>query len=308
MRVAVTGAGGRLGRALIAALGDAPFVGPAGPIASGRPDYDLDDPDAATRLVARSRPEVVVHAAAWTDVDGAARDPAMAARRNTIATGLLAAACAASGIDLVYVSTNEVFDGERVDGRGYGVDDRPGPINAYGRSKFGGEVAALEAMQGATGTLAIVRTAWLYGPPGNDFPTKVVAAAQRARGAGEPLRMVADEVGSPTSATDVADAIVELIGSGRIVGRHHYVNGGAVSRAEWAREVLRIADVRVPIVEVPASTWVRDSTPPRWGVLEPSPLPSGEPMRPWTEALADYAPFLRRLASSPAETRTGVRP
>jgi hypothetical protein len=87
------------------------------------------------------------------------------------------------------------------------------------------------------------------------------------------------------------------------------VNVGAVSRADWARDVLRLVGIEVAIEEVPASTWERASTPPRWGVLEPSLLPSGEPMRPWTEALADYAPFLRRVASTmAAEAPAGGAP
>ena len=84
--------------------------------------------------------------------------------------------------------------------------------------------------------------------------------------------MVGDEFGSPTSAADLAEAIVELIGSGGIAGTYHYVNRGAVSRATWAREVLRLAGVEVTFEEVPASTWVRASTPPRWAVLEATPL------------------------------------
>ena len=299
MRVAVTGAGGRLGRALITALADAPFTGLAGPIAWRRPDYDVDDPAAADRLVRRDRPEVVVHAAAWTDVDGCARDPELAHRRNAVATNELAVACVANGVDLVVVSTNEVFDGRRTDRRGYRPADRPAPLNAYGRSKLAAEAAARERYAGADQALAIVRAAWLYGPPGNDFPAKIVAAALRARAAGERLQLVGDEYGSPTSTADLADAIVELIGSGEISGTFHFVNVGAVSRADWAREVLRLADIEVAAEEVPAATWARPSTPPLWGVLESSPLPSGEPMRPWTEALADYAPFLRRAASSP---------
>ncbi len=299
MRVAVTGAGGRLGRALIAALADAPFTGLTGPIAWTRPDYDLDDPAAPAALIERDRPEVVVHSAAWTDVDGAARDGALADRRNTAATARLAGACAKAGVDLVYVSTNEVFGGQRTDGRGYRPDDPTGPINAYGASKLGGELAARAAVSGGRALSAIVRTAWLHGPPGNDFPTKIVAAALRAKAIDEPLRVVADEFGSPTSAADVAEAIVELIGSGEIGGTLHYVNVGAVSRADWAREILRLARLEVAIEEVPASTWPRPSNPPRWGVLEASRLPSGEPMRPWMEALADYAPVLRRLATTP---------
>ncbi len=303
MRVAVTGAGGRLGRALVGTLAEAPFTGLAGPIAWTRPDYDLDDLQAPSRLLGRDRPEVVVHCAAWTDVDGATRDPALADRRNAEATRELAGACAASGVDFIYVSTNEVFDGERTDGRGYRPDDPTHPINAYGRSKLGGETAVRGVGGPGDPPVAIVRTAWLYGPPGADFPTKIVAAARRARAAGEPLRVVGDEYGCPTSAADVAEAITELIGSGEIGGTVHYVNLGAVSRADWAREVLRLAGIDMAIEEVSAATWDRPSTPPRWGVLEASPLPSGEPMRPWTEALADYAPTLRRAASD-AGSRT----
>src|SRR4051794_24827206 len=108
MRVAVTGAGGRLGRALIAALEDAPFTGLGGPIAWSRPDFDLDDvtPVIIRRLLDRDRPEVVVHAAAWTDVDACARDPQLALRRNGAATGKLAEALAQRGLDLVAISTN----------------------------------------------------------------------------------------------------------------------------------------------------------------------------------------------------------
>ena len=339
MRVAITGAGGRLGRALVAAFAEAPFTGIAGPLAWDRSVFDLDDPAAAGRLIAQDRPEVVIHAAAWTDVDACARQPELALRRNGTAVGELARACVAAGVDLVTISTNEVFDGTRTDGQGYRPDDRPNPPNPYGASKLAGELAAREAFgapgegpgddtDSASGTgsasgmslasggpasgalarngsasgtgpaLAIVRTAWLYGPPGNDFPAKILAAAERARAAGEPLRVVSDEFGSPTSTADLAEAVVELVGSGAIGGTWHVVNAGAVSRADWAREVLRLTRTEVPLEEVPAATWPRASTAPRWAVLEPSLLPSGEPLRPWHRALADQVPWLLRARLS----------
>jgi dTDP-4-dehydrorhamnose reductase len=313
VRVAVTGAGGRLGRALITALEDAPFTGPSGPIPWDRRRLDLDAPGDVGRHLAADRIEVVIHAAAWTDVDGCARDPELALRRNGLATGVLAAACADRGVDLVVVSTNEVFDGRRTDGRGYAPDDVPNPLNPYGASKLAGERAAVEAYASAAGRgpaaadrgaaagpgrLGIVRTAWLFGPPGSDFPAKILAAADRARAAGVALRVVRDEIGSPTYAPDVAEAIVELIGSGDSSGLHHVVNAGSASRAGWARELLRQAGVEVPIEEIPSSAWPRASTPPAWGVLEPTPLPSGEPLRPWPDALADYVPWLLRGRTS----------
>ncbi|MEX2010981.1 MAG: NAD(P)-dependent oxidoreductase [Chloroflexota bacterium] len=301
MRVAVTGAGGRLGRALVAALADAPFTGLGGPIAWTRSDFDLDRQDAFVGLLQRDRPEAVIHAAAWTDVDGCARDPDLARSRNGNATGELARVCAGAGMDLVVVSTNEVFDGRRTDGRGYRPADEPAPINPYGASKLEGERQAIAAWERAGGgALGIVRSAWLYGPPGNDFPTKILAAADRARSAGEPLRVVGDEYGTPTYAHDLADAIVELLGSGDVSGVHHYVNAGTASRGAWARELFRQAGVDVAIDEVPASTWPRASTPPAWGVLEPTAPPSGEPLRPWAAALADYVPVLLRQRAAAA--------
>ena len=324
MRVAVTGAGGRLGRALVAAFGEAPFTGPLGPLAWSRPAYDIDDPAAAARCVRETAPEVVVHTAAWTDVDACAREPERAMRRNAMAVAELAEACVDAGTDLVIVSTNEVFDGRRTDGRGYAIDDRPLPRNSYGASKLAGEAAAQAAFlrhgglvdrrrPGRAGSpdaapdratplasppavpqLAIVRTAWLYGPPGSDFPARILAAADRARAAREPLRVVGDEVGSPTFAPDLAEAILDLLAAGTFAGIHHVVNAGSVSRAGWARHALAAVGVDVPIVEVPLSSWTRPSSPPAWAVLEPTLPPSGEHLRPWQDAFADYVPILVR--------------
>jgi dTDP-4-dehydrorhamnose reductase len=312
VRVAVTGAGGRLGRAVVSALEEAPFTGPFGPIAWSRAIFDLDAPDVAGALLDRDRPEVVVHCAAWTDVDGCAREPELALARNGSATGVLARAAAERGIDLVVISTNEVFDGRRTDRLGYGPNDPTGPINPYGASKLAGESAAREAFApistaGGPG-LGIARTAWLYGPPGNDFPAKILAAAERAAVTGEPLRLVADEVGSPSYSHDVAEAIAELIGSAAVGGTHHLVNAGRASRAEWARELLRQAGIDVATEDVPAATWPRASTPPAWAVLEPTPLPGGEPLRPWQAALADYLPtLLRQRSAARAATRAATR-
>jgi dTDP-4-dehydrorhamnose reductase len=300
VRVAVSGASGRLGRALVAALANAPFTGLGGPIAWGRPEFDLDRPAAFAGLVARDRPEVVIHAAAWTDVDACARDPQLALARNGEATELLAHATSTAGVDLIVISTNEVFDGTRTDGRGYRADDSPNPPNSYGASKLAGERLAAEPYADGPARLAIVRTAWLYGPPGNDFPAKILAAAEKATAAGERLKVVADEVGSPTYSVDLAEAIVELLGSGEIGGTHHIVNAGHASRADWARELFRAARVSIEIEEVPASTWPRASTPPRWAVLDPTPPPGGEPLRPWREALADYVPSLLRQRAAAA--------
>ena len=284
MRVAVTGARGRLGSALLAAFGERGID--ARPWT--RPGYDLDDPSAPIRSVQRDEPQIVVHAAAWTDVDGCAREPDLAFRRNAEATGSLALVCAARGISLVVVSTNEVFDGERRSGA-YAPSDPPRAINPYGASKLRGEALAAKAYERAVGgaALGIARTAWLFGPPGNDFPEKIVRAARRAMSSGQSLRVVSDEIGSPSYTVDVADGIAQLVETGCFGGIHHVVNGGAVSRAEWAEAILADVQVPVPIEQVSVTSWPRPSTPPLRAPLEQTELPLG-PLRSWREATSSY--------------------
>ena len=306
MRVAVTGAGGRLGSALVKTLPSAPFVREV--LAWDLPEHDLDDPTSAERLIGTFRPDAVVHCADWTDVAGCARDPDLAMRRNGTAVGEIARTCVSVGAGLVVVSTNEVFDGSRTDGLPYAPTEPPNPANPYGASKLQGEAAARAAFQ-ATGRdfdaaalaeageqvapLAIVRTAWLFGRPGMDFPQKILAAAERSRDQHQSLALVSDEIGTPTYAPDLAWAIVRLLAeaarpNGRgFGGIHHVVNGGQASRAAWAREVLRLAGVDVVTSDVPSTTWPRPSTPPAWGVLQTTPLPGG-PLRDWRVALAEH--------------------
>ncbi len=121
----------------------------------------------------------MINCAAWTNVDGCALDPGLAMRRNGAAVGELAAACVSGGSAMLHISTNEVFDGRRVDGVGYVERDEVRPINPYAASKAAGERLAKDAFDrgGRSGRLWIVRTAWLFGPPGNDFPSKMISAA-----------------------------------------------------------------------------------------------------------------------------------
>jgi dTDP-4-dehydrorhamnose reductase len=286
----VTGSRGRLGRALLATS--------ARPIHGwDRPLLDLDDPASATRLVERDAPALVFHAAAMTDVDEAARDSERAFRRNAEATEALAHACREAGAGLLLISTNEVFDGQRRDGQGYREDDVTAPVNAYGRSKLAAERAALAAYAGAEG-LWIVRTAWLFGPPGGDFPDKISAAADRVAPA--PLPVVIDEVGSPTYTLDLARAIHALVARTR-GGTYHLVNFGHASRFDWAGAVL---DARRPGRELRAITraeYERPSVPPAWGVLDTSRAAAvGVELRPWSAALAEY------LAEHPATAGRGA--
>jgi dTDP-4-dehydrorhamnose reductase len=240
---------------------------------------DVRDGDQIIPLIVGFYPDVVIHAAAWTDVDGAERDPDGAYAVNALGTQNVALACQQAGAAMVYISTNEVFDGQAT--QPYREWDPPAPINVYARSKLAGERIA----QMLLNRLYIVRTAWLYAPGGNNFPSKIMATADRL-GA---LRVVDDELGNPTYASDLAQALVRLIGTGRF-GIYHLTNEGACSRFEWAREILRLSGrEHVPITPIPSREWERPARPPLRAVLANTAAAAlGIRLRPWQEALADY--------------------
>lgn len=262
--VAVTGARGRLGSAVVAALEGAGV----GAIGWSRPHYDLDDSGTAERLIERDGPDLVIHCAGWVDVDGCARDPDLAIRRNGDATRELAEACSTRQVPLLYVSTNEVFDGRRDDGHGYTEADAPNPPNPYGASKLKGELAAAAAFSGTAADLWIVRTAWLFGASGNDFPSKIIAAADRLDEDAS-LRVVSDEFGNPTHTAHLAVALMALV---RLAppGTYHLASTPPASRYEWARDVLATARPTVRVEPISRAEYQRASEPPAWGVLDSS--------------------------------------
>lgn len=279
-RVAITGAGGQLGRQLVDAFQR------AGDEVRGLTHAELDITDASGAHALRAwRPAVIVNCAAWTDVDGCARDPERAMRVNGKAAGSVAQVAASVGAIIVQVSTNEVFDGSA--DRPYRPDDDPSPVSPYGRSKLAGE----RAVAAATPEHLIVRTAWLFGPGGNNFVTKILAAAERARDAGGPLRLVEDELGNPTWTPDLATALVGLVAASRR-GIVHAAGTPPVARLGWARAALSAAHVEVPVEPVSLSTFERASTPPLRAILDPSP---GVPEMAWEPVTRAYA---RQLAAA----------
>ena len=272
-RVVVTGAGGQVGRALCALLKDMTLL------ALHSTDADVRDGDRIIPLITDFRPDLVIHTAAWTDVDGAERNPDSAYAVNALGTQNVALACQTSGAAMVYLSTNEVFDGQAAEP--YREWDTPAPISVYARSKLAGERIA----QMLLNRLYIVRTAWVFAPGGHNFPSKILAAADRL-GA---LRVVDDEIGNPTYAPDLAQALVRLVHTGRF-GIYHLTNEGACSRYEWAREILRLSGrEHVPITPISSQEWSRLARPPLRAVLANTAAAAlGIRLRHWREALADY--------------------
>ena len=279
MRILITGAAGNLGKQLWRRLAKANEVLGTDIIGDVDLIIDLTDYDACRRLVNDSAPDIVLHTAAWTDVDGCARDQEKALLVNGIATGHLGAITAQLSIPILYVSSNEVFDGTL--NRPYTEVDRANPINPYGYSKWYGErtIAQVNPRH------YIVRTAWLFAHGGRNF----IQAILNAAGAGKPLRVVTNEVANPTYANDLADAIARLIESERY-GIYHLVNEGAVSRWQFARFILDHAGfVDKPIQRISRHEWQRPSLPPEYTALSNIAGASlGIRLRPWQHALRAF--------------------
>ena len=279
MRALITGAAGRLGRQLRRQLAythdliTTDVVGEVDVIA------DLSDYNACRRLLDETAPDILLHAAAWTDVDGCARDPGRALAANGLATAHLAALTSSRDMLMLYISSNEVFDGEL--GRPYAEYDQPNPINPYGYSKWYGERAIAQVNP----RHYIVRTSWLFAHGGGNFIQAILTAA----GAGKSLRVVTNEVANPTYATDLAAAIARLIESERY-GIYHLVNEGAVSRWEFARRILDCAGfTATPIERISRHEWQRPSLPPEQTALaNVAGAGIGIRLRPWREALRAF--------------------
>jgi dTDP-4-dehydrorhamnose reductase len=190
---------------------------------------------------------------------------------------------------MVQVSTNEVFAG--TPGRFYYEYDQPAPVSVYARSKAAGEVAASRLLE----RLYIVRVAWLFGPGGNNFPAKIIAAADRKRA----LSVVDDEIGNPTYAPDVAEALFALVQSGHF-GIYHLVNQGYTSRFGLAQAALQAAGRGyVPLSPIRLNEWPRPAPPPPHAVLVNQAAASlGIQLRPWQEAVQAYAAAIQVPTSS----------
>ncbi len=277
MRYLITGNKGQLGSAIAKRLPAANVVG------ADLPDFDITDYDLVRRGLERSNVDIVIHCAAYTNVDGCAKDPALAYRINGMGTQNLALACAEADIPLALVSTNEVFDGTKA--TAYNEFDQRNPINGYGKSKYAGEWYA----QNLLNKFYIIRTSWLYAAGGKNFIHRIQELADER---GE-LSVVTDELGIPTRVSDLADGILNLVGTKRY-GMYHLVNGAdegdMPSRWDFAKMVLDLSGrTDFPLHKIKLADWERASTPPPNGVLANTTAKAlGIELPNWRDAVAEF--------------------
>jgi len=274
VHLAVLGSEGQLGQELMRLL-----AGQHQLTAWPERELDITDTERLEAAIATARPDYVINAAAYTDVDACERDASRAQAVNAEAPAQLARICAARGLGLLHFSTDYVFDGTLR--RPYREDDPTHPLQVYGRSKRAGELAIFAAYPPAL----VVRTAWLYGARGPNFVRTILKAAlERPQ-----LEVVDDQRGSPTSAQDLAAVVAWLIRR-RPSGLLHVTNAGDCTWYEFACRILQLLGIATPVQPITSASLNRPAPRPAYSVLDTQALRAlgAPPLRHWQEALAAY--------------------
>ena len=279
MKILITGSNGMLGHDLIEVLKDKHEL-----LLTTSKTLDITDGDSVMDFIVKSNPDIVINSAAYTDVDGCESNPDLAYNVNGEGVKNLALACREVDCPLVHISTDYVFNGQN--DRPWVEDDEIGPISIYGKSKLKGEEHIKEILE----KYFIVRTAWLYGVNGRNFPRTMLELAQNH----SEITVVYDEVGTPTYTPDLAKGISKLIETD-YYGTYHLTNSGNCSWCEFARYIFEVADVDVNVIPVTASEFARPAPRPSYSVLENRNwVENGfEPLRNYKEAIKEYIELIK---------------
>lgn len=279
MKILITGSNGMLGQDLIDELADDHIV-----IAATSKILDITDKQKVMDYVSSIKPDVIINAAAYTDVDGCETNVETAYSVNGEGVRNLAIASKENDAVLIHVSTDYVFKGNSDTPRL--EDDELGPLSVYGKSKLEGEKAIEEILD----KYFILRTAWLYGYNGGNFPKTMLELAKDH----DKLTVVYDEVGTPTYTPDLAKAIAELIGSDKY-GTYHLTNSDSTSWYDFAKLIFEIANVDVEVEPVTASEFARAAKRPNYSVLSNEKWKDNgfTSLRSYKEAIKDYIDILK---------------
>lgn len=272
-RLLVTGAGGMLGQALTACLESRGHQ----VVALPKEKLDVTNYEQVMNKMNEYTPDLVLHCAAYTKVDQAESEPELAFFINGYGTENLAVGCNHLNIPLLYVSSDYVFDGEK--DKPYTTWDDTKPLSIYGKTKLAGEKAIMRHLR----RFYIVRTSWLYGPFGKNFVETILQIASE----GKPLRVVADQIGSPTCTLSLSEMIADLIETERW-GVYHASDDGITSWYEFAKEIILGMDVSITPIQT--KDMPRPATRPKYSVMDKTTLINtiGRELPPWQDSLHSY--------------------
>lgn len=287
MKLLITGGSGQLGTELLrqlscggSVLGSIPeALKGAGVLAPSRAELDICDEAAVAEYLSECVPDVVLHCAAMSDVEGSEDQPERCVLVNGTAVGYMAKACEVVGAKLVFVSSDYVFSGDKCEP--YKPDDLCAPLSVYGKSKRLGELCALE---GCSRTF-VVRTSWLYGFSGKNFVKTIMRKAASA----VEINVVNDQLGSPTNVEDLACHLLKLAVTDKY-GIYHCTGKGVCSWYDLASEIVRQSEAECTVKPCSSAEYPQKATRPKYSAMDNSSLDQavGNQMRNWKEALADY--------------------
>lgn len=279
MKILITGSNGMLGHDLIEVLKDSHEL-----VLTTSKTLDITDRQKTVEFIRKNSPDIVINSAAYTDVDGCETNQDLAYAVNGEGVRNLALGCSEVDCPLVHVSTDYVFDGTAREP--IAENGEIGPISVYGKSKLKGE----EAIEEILDKYFIVRTAWLYGINGKNFPKTMLELSENH----SEITVVYDEVGTPTYTPDLAYGISQLIETD-LYGIYHLTNSGNCSWCEFARYIFEIAERDVEVIPVTASEFSRPAPRPSYSVLKNEKwIENGfEPLRDYKEAIKDYIELIK---------------
>ena len=275
MRILVTGCRGLLGTDLMQRLDQNDTVKGV-----DIDDFDISDLNSALSYILDYRPDIILNCAAYTNADGCESDIETSYKVNALGPRNLAIACNEIDAALLHISTDYIFDG--IKGSAYKEDDTPNPLNIYGKTKLAGE----EYLRSMCNKYYIVRTQWLFGKHGKNFVKTMLTLAKERN----ELRVVNDQIGSPTYTPDLAAAITELIKT-KAYGTYHVTNSGTVSWFEFTNEILKVAGIcGVKVIPITTEELNRPALRPKYAPLDNFNwrINGYSPLRSYKEALKDY--------------------
>ena len=267
-KILVTGSNGMLGQDLCPALEDEGFE----VVETDINNLDITDEKMVEAVVTKEKPDIIIHCAAYTNVDKAEEDLETARKINSIGTENIAKVCGKNDITMVYISTDYVFSGD--DNKIYEPLDKVNPQNNYGLTKLEGE----QAVQKYCEKYYITRTAWLYGVHGKNFVETMISLSNKPE-----LKVVDDQVGCPTWTMELANGIIKLLLKNSPYGIYHICGSGKTSWYGFAKEIFKLAGLDVNLKPCTTEEFPRPAKRPKYSVMN-----NGGLCRPWQKALADY--------------------